>query len=43
MLQVMNHGLTVAPTWSEHENEVGLVGLPLRADTQVVNISINFW
>ncbi|KAI9767977.1 MAG: hypothetical protein M1840_005289 [Geoglossum simile] len=31
MLQVMNHLLTVAPVWSEHENEVGLVGLPMHA------------
>ena len=31
MLQVMNHLITVAPVWNEHENEVGLVGLPMHA------------
>ena len=31
MLQVMNHLLTSTPVWSEHENEVGLVGLPMHA------------
>lgn len=31
MLQVMNHLLTTAPVWSEHENQIGLVGLPIHA------------
>lgn len=31
MLQVMSHLLTTAPEWSEHENQVGLVGLPMHA------------
>jgi phosphatidylserine decarboxylase len=31
MLQVMNYLTTAAPVWSEHENEVGLVGLPMHA------------
>ena len=31
MLQVMNQLLTVAPVWGEHENEIGLVGLPMLA------------
>lgn len=31
MLQVMSHLLTEAPQWNEHENQVGLVGLPMHA------------
>ncbi|KAB8069537.1 Phophatidylserine decarboxylase-domain-containing protein [Aspergillus leporis] len=31
MLSIMNHLLTIAPSWSEHENQVGLVGLPMHA------------
>ncbi|KAK5945071.1 hypothetical protein PMZ80_002274 [Knufia obscura] len=31
MLEVLNHLLTTAPSWSEHSHEVGLVGLPIYA------------
>jgi phosphatidylserine decarboxylase len=31
MLQVLNHLLTVAPSWSNNSERVGLVGLPINA------------
>ncbi|MCJ1474949.1 hypothetical protein MMC13_003609 [Lambiella insularis] len=31
MLQLLNHMLTTAPSWSEHSKKVGLVGLPINA------------
>jgi phosphatidylserine decarboxylase len=31
MLQLMNHLMTTAPSWSEREHQAGLVGLPFHA------------
>lgn len=31
MLEVLNHLLSTAPSWSDHSHEVGLVGLPIYA------------
>ncbi|OBT51819.1 hypothetical protein VE04_08035 [Pseudogymnoascus sp. 24MN13] len=31
MLQLLNHLMTTAPSWSNHEHSVGLVGLPFQA------------
>lgn len=31
MLEMLNHLLTTAPAWDEHEHKVGMVGLPFQA------------